>query len=60
MPFALASSAKSLFQASKPAGALPHCAASALEPIHASTAQAMKVAVAICLPMAIENFLPAV
>src|ERR1700733_9977755 len=42
IPFALASSANSRFQASKPAGPLPHWAASALVPKHTSTAMAAK------------------
>src|SRR4030088_3256758 len=56
MPFALASSANSLFQASKPAGVLPHCAASAFVPRHARTANA-KAAVASSPPLIIQNAL---
>lgn len=50
----LASSANCLFQASKPAAVLPHWAASALTPRHASTANAVRAAVAI-LPLIIPN-----
>src|SRR4030081_3964009 len=56
MPFALASSANSLFQASKPAGVLPHCAASAFVPRHARTAN-VKAAVASSPPLIIQNSL---
>src|SRR3984885_16071379 len=43
IPLALASSANSRFQASKPAGPLPHWAAFALVPRHTSTAMIAKI-----------------
>jgi hypothetical protein len=55
MPFPLASSANCLFQALEPAAVLPHCAASAFMPRHASTANAVKAAVAISLPLIIQT-----
>jgi hypothetical protein len=57
MPFALASSADALFQASKPAGPLPHCAAFAFGLTHASIAKVAKVAVVSFLPLIIRKSL---
>jgi hypothetical protein len=60
MPFALASSANCRFHASKPAAVLPHCAAFASAPRHASTANAAKAAAAVFLPLIMQNSLRAV
>src|SRR5262245_37285466 len=54
----LASSANCLFHASKPAAVLPHCAASALPPIHASAAIAATVIALNCPPLFIRNSFP--
>src|SRR5450631_1640785 len=53
-PFALASSANSRFQASKPAAVLPHCAASAVAPRHANTANAARATINV-LPWIIQT-----
>src|ERR1700693_3665691 len=57
MPFALASPANSLFQASKPAAELPHCAASACGLEHASMATVRRVAVVSPLRLVIRKSL---
>jgi hypothetical protein len=57
MPFPLASSLNSLFQASKPADELPHCAASAAPPVPAMIAKAVQMAAISFLPLDIENSL---
>jgi hypothetical protein len=59
-PFALASSAKLLFQASKPAAELPHCAAFAFAPGQTSSANTATAAIENLLPFVIQNSLRAV
>src|SRR3984957_12868715 len=54
-PLALASPLNACFQASKPPGPLPHCAASADPPDHATTATIANAAATNCLPLIIEN-----
>src|ERR1700687_4751146 len=56
MPLALASWANWLFQPSKPAAELPHCAASACELKGASIAKIKKVALVNCLLLVIRKF----
>src|SRR5580704_3752043 len=56
-PLLLASSANCCFQASKPPGPLPHCAALAFAPSDVNIASAANVAVANCLPLVIQNSL---
>src|SRR6266700_4272656 len=57
MPCALASSPNARFQVSKPAGPLPHWAASAVAPMPVSTAKAATIAIARSLPLVIQNLL---
>src|SRR5271166_5377103 len=61
MPLACASPANARFQASKPPGPLPHCAACAFGERHVTTAQAANVAIASSLRLIIQKlpYLPA-